>query len=71
MGLVAGVGVIEGISYVMTKFSMQTTYFSNPEVEFRVAIAAIVVLVVTGAFAGLIPARKAATINPIEALRSE
>lgn len=71
MGLVAGVGVIEGVSYGMTKFSMQSTYFSNPEVEFRVAITATIVLVVTGAIAGLIPARKAATINPIEALRSE
>ena len=71
MGLVTGVGVIESISYFMKKFAIQTTYFSNPEVEFNVAITATLLLVVTGAIAGLIPARKAATINPIEALKSE
>lgn len=71
MGLVAGVGVIEGVSYLLDKFQVQTTYFSHPEVEFKVAITATIVLVITGAVAGLIPARKAATINPIEALRSE
>ncbi len=71
LGLVAGVVVIEGVGYGMTKLAVQATYFSNPEIEFRVAITATIILVVTGAIAGLIPARKAATINPIEALRGE
>jgi putative ABC transport system permease protein len=71
MGLVAGVGMIEGISFLMNEFNVQTSYFSHPEVEFKVAITATLVLVCAGALAGLIPARKAATINPIEALRSE
>ena len=63
--------MIEGISFLMNKFNVQTSYFSHPEVDFKVAITATLVLVCTGALAGLIPARKAATINPIEALRSE
>jgi putative ABC transport system permease protein len=71
LGLVAGVGVIEGVSYFMEQFQVQTAYFNNPEVEFRTAIIATLVLVFTGALAGLIPAHKAASINPIEALRSE
>ena len=70
-GLVAGVGLIEGVNYAMQTFHIETTYFSNPEVEFRMALTALVVLILTGALAGLIPARKAAAIRPIEALRSE
>lgn len=71
LGLVASVGLIEGISYAMDKFHLQSDYFSNPEIDFRTAIIATILLVVTGAIAGYIPARQAANINPIEALRSE
>ncbi len=71
MGLVASVGLIEGISYAMNTFHLQSDFFSNPEIDFRTAIFATILLVVTGAIAGYIPARQAAKINPIEALRSE
>ncbi|GAK56510.1 putative ABC transporter ATP-binding protein [Candidatus Vecturithrix granuli] len=71
MGLVAGVGAIEGIGYIMDRFHLQNEVFTNPEIDFQMAITAAILLVITGAFAGLIPARSAAKINPIEALRSE
>jgi putative ABC transport system permease protein len=71
MGLVAGVGVIEAVSYFMNKFSIRNEFFNSPEIDFKVAITAMVILVLTGALAGFIPARSAARINPIEALRSE
>ncbi|NBC07490.1 MAG: FtsX-like permease family protein [Bacteroidetes bacterium] len=64
LGLVAGVGVISMIG------AMEVDYFRNPQVNLGVGIAATVVLVVAGALAGLMPARQAARINPIEAMRS-
>ncbi len=71
MGLVASVGLIELTGYLMDKFQLQSAYFKNPEIEFTAAITATIILVITGALAGFIPAQNAATINPIEALRSE
>lgn len=71
MGLVAGVGVLEGVSYLMDKFRLQSEFFSNPEIEFPIAITATIILVFTGTLAGFIPARSAVKVNPIEALRSE
>ena len=71
MGLVASVGLLELANYVMNIFQLQSDYFSNPEIDFSAAITATLLLVFTGALAGFIPARTAARINPIEALRSE
>ncbi|MGZ3883147.1 MAG: ABC transporter permease [Bacteroidia bacterium] len=45
--------------------------FKDPTVDLSVALKALVVLVIAGAFAGLIPARKASAVHPVEALRSE
>jgi putative ABC transport system permease protein len=45
--------------------------FRNPEVNIGIALQALVLLVITGTLAGLIPARHAARIRPIEALRDE
>ncbi|MBN2596244.1 MAG: ABC transporter permease [Marinifilaceae bacterium] len=74
VGLIAGVGLLE----VITKFDLinkiyppAAIYFLNPQVDLGIAIGATIVLVVTGALAGFFPARKAAAIRPIEALRDE
>ena len=45
--------------------------FVNPTVGLDVCIEATVVMVLAGTVAGFIPARKAAHIRPIEALRAE
>ena len=71
MGLVGSVIFIEVVGLLMDKFHLQSDYFSNPEIDFSTAITATILLVVTGAIAGYIPARQAAKIQPIEALRSE
>ena len=45
--------------------------FTNPTVGFDTCIKATLLMIVAGTLAGLIPARKAARIRPIEALRAE
>jgi len=68
IGLVMGVGLLELISPV---FANSDTFFKNPEVDISVALGATLVMVVSGMLAGFVPARKAARIQPIEALRYE
>ena len=65
-GLVLGVGLLE----LMSK-NIQGDFFKRPEVNFQVAIAATVLIIVAGALAGLFPALRAARVQPVEALRTE
>ncbi len=67
IGLVLGVMVLELASGQLPS----TGFFIHPEVNLRVAIAATVLLVTAGAAAGAVPARRAARVRPIEALRDE
>jgi putative ABC transport system permease protein len=70
-GLVIGVAIIEGVNYLLISTNAATGMFANPSVDFAVAIKALIVLVISGAVAGLIPANRAVSIKPIDALRSE
>ena len=71
IGLVAGVALVEGINYALVNFGMESEMFKRPEVDFKVAIMALAILIISGAFAGLVPARRAVRIKPIDALRDE
>jgi putative ABC transport system permease protein len=68
IGLVMGVGLLELIAPV---FENSDTFFKNPEVDIVTAMGATLVMIVSGMLAGFVPARKAAAIQPIEALRYE
>jgi putative ABC transport system permease protein len=67
VGLVAGVGILEAMSPAIKG----SDFFRHPEVDFSVAVSATLLLVLAGAVAGFFPARRAAAIRPIEALREE
>ncbi len=67
IGLVLGVGLLELISKTLPAMD----YFANPEININIALTATGLLVVAGAIAGYIPARRAAAVAPIVALRDE
>ncbi|PBQ33611.1 multidrug ABC transporter ATP-binding protein [Sphingobacteriaceae bacterium] len=67
-GLVLGIGLMELLNIAVGD---SADMFRNPTVDLSVAITALTILIVSGAIAGLIPANKAVSIKPVEALRSE
>lgn len=70
-GLITGLGLIEGIQYLLMENGGGVQFFRNPNVNVHAAITATVLLAVSGAIAGFFPALKAAKLPPIEALRDE
>lgn len=68
LGLVTGVGVIETVARLLA--GVEVEMFRNPEVSFSSAIQTLAILVLAGILAGLIPARRAVTVSPVEALRA-
>lgn len=73
IGLVMGFVFIDSgaLSNMMDSFGFPMDFFKRPEVSLRGAVVATLVLAVLGSLAGYFPARKAAKVEPIEALRDE
>jgi len=70
-GLAIGVGLLELINYGLTTSGADSNMFNNPSIDFVVAARALVILIFSGILAGLIPAYRAVSIKPIDALRDE
>ncbi len=70
-GLVVGVGLLELISFLLGTGGENTEMFVNPGIDFSVAVTALTILICCGAFAGMIPAQRAVSVKPIDALRYE
>ena len=69
-GLSLGVGLLELVNKAMGQ-SSEEVFFKNPEIDLPIALIALFILIIAGIFAGLIPARRAIRIKPIDALRDE
>jgi len=70
-GLAAGVGLLALINNMLQNVPSDNMMFKEPGVNFNVAVIALIILIVSGAIAGLIPAKRAVSIKPIDALRYE
>jgi len=70
VGLSLGVGVLEILNRILESAG-DKMFFRNPQVNLSMALSALAVLVVAGIIAGLIPAKRAVSIKPIDAIRDE
>lgn len=64
VGLLAGIGILKLVGNTLE----EDYYITDPYVDLNTAIAATLLLIGFGAFAGYLPAKRAARIKPIEAL---
>lgn len=69
-GLVAGVFLLEGVTSIL-EASGSNDMFAQPEIDFATAAIALLTLILAGALAAILPASKAARIDPIVALQDE
>ncbi|MCK9206604.1 MAG: ABC transporter permease [Salinivirgaceae bacterium] len=69
LGLSSGVWLVELINRSLANGGGDM--FKNPEVDIKVASIALIVLIISGAFAGLLPASRAVSIKPIDAIRQD
>ncbi len=70
-GLVMATLLLETIASALNAAGGRAGFMGPPEIEFRTAMTALIVLVVSGLLASLMPAAKAAAVNPIIALQDE
>jgi putative ABC transport system permease protein len=68
LGLVGGVGLV-ALAGVLVGPDNES--FGPPHIDPTQAITAAIVLALSGVVAGLLPARRAVAITPVDALRAE
>ena len=76
IGMIGGMAMNQVLDYALsgkaTTVAGQTFYiFKDPSVGLGTALKAALTMILAGAVAGLIPARKASRVMPIEALRAD
>jgi putative ABC transport system permease protein len=74
LGMFLGILLLEGASKALSmaaESGNQDIFIREPGISLGVAVACLTILIVSGAFAGYIPAKKAVQIKPIDALRAE
>ncbi len=68
LGLSAGVWILDVVNIIIGSGGGM---FRNPEINLYTALIFLLIIIAAGGLAGIIPAQKAARVNPIIALRSE
>jgi len=69
VGLLSGFAIIYGLKTFMEINNIEVEFFYNPEVNFGAVLSALLLLVICGTLAGLIPAMQAVRINPVIAMK--
>ena len=72
LGLSAGVFILDTVNKILAANpNSEDSLLQNPEVSIQVAVAATVIILISGLLAGLIPAWRAMQIKAIDAIREE
>lgn len=75
IGLLLGLLLLEGVNFALTTAAEANPdndiFIKNPEISLGIALAALGVLIFSGALAGVLPARRAVKMKTIDALRDE
>ncbi|MFC4097606.1 ABC transporter permease [Euzebyella saccharophila] len=66
VGMLIGVGILSSMGERLEDF-----FITNPYIDMPMAVIATIILIVFGGIAGYVPAKRAANIKPIVALRDE
>jgi putative ABC transport system permease protein len=69
-GIMAGVGILGLTSSVLANSGGEGTMLHNPQISFSIALTALGILSFFGTLAGILPARRAVKVKPIEAIRT-
>jgi len=67
-GIMLGVGLLSAVGIAL---SQGDQFFKDPQISFTMAIGSLIILIVVGLLAGLVPAQRAMMIKPVEAIAEE
>ena len=67
-GIVLGVGLLSAVGIAL---SQGDQFFKDPQISFTMAVGSLIILIVVGLLAGLVPAQRAMMIKPVEAIAEE
>lgn len=70
-GLIAGIVLVDFIASALESSGANMEMFANPSVSLDSALKALLVLVIAGTAAGMLPARRAIRVSPVIALRAD
>ena len=69
IGLLSGVGVIALFNFALGDSGLE--FYANPQVTPGVVLGSLLILIIAGFLSGLVPARQAARVSPVVALKDE
>jgi len=71
VGLVVAALIVVGVDAIPTEGNEGMQYILNPRLSWPIALICVGILIGVGLLAGILPARRAAAVDPVESLRYE
>ena len=70
-GIIAGVWTLAGLDALADALHLEESSFTKPSIQLGLVVKSLLFIVFAGLMAGIIPARRALSVKPVEALRYE